>query len=124
MKVIVTQDSPETKDKELRLFISLSSEVYTGMVDGEVACVWGLVPPSLLSESAHLWLWSNDLCDKHPFLLVRHSQMAMKHMLQQYPEIVGYCDVRQKRSRQWLTWLGATVGPPRGFLAPFVIRRQ
>lgn len=126
MKVELKEERPHTlgldEHQELVAFMSISSIVYTGYIDGSIACIWGLIPPSLLSDSAHLWLHTNDLCHRHPFLLVRYSQRAMESMLEKYPTIVGYCDLTKSRSVQWLRWLGAEVGYPSGNLAPFVIR--
>lgn len=127
MTVTICQLDPKDVPQdqlEIKAFAAVSAYSFCGKIDGQVACIWGLVPPTILSDSAHLWMWSNDLCDQHPFLLVRHSQVAVEKMLKMYPLIVGYCDQEQKRSRQWLTWLGAKVGPSFGRLAPFEIRAK
>jgi hypothetical protein len=97
---------------------------WAGFVDNELACVWGLVPPTLLSNTAYLWLIVNELVDDHKFLFVRHSQMEMRKMLDLYPIIIGHCDARHERSMQWLKWLGAKFDPTCGPLCPFTIVRR
>lgn len=86
---------------------SLSSEVWTGYVDGNLICCWGLIPPTLLSNQAYLWMHSTPAIRDHQFLLVRHSQRIIEHVLTQYDKIVGDCLVDAADSIRWLKWLGA-----------------
>ena len=104
-------------------FVRYSPHAWAGLVDGNFACMWGLVPPTLLSDNAYLWLIVNELVDEHKFLFVRHSQIEMARMLDLYPTITGYCDVRHVRSMQWLRWLGAKFDLAIGPTAPFTITR-
>lgn len=104
-------------------WIWLSSAIYKGMVDGRLLCVWGLIPPTMLSDQAYLWLQTSDTAQEHEFILVRRSQIELKVMLEKYSKIVGHCEVRAERSIRWLRWLGAIFGEPDGLLVPFVIRR-
>lgn len=103
---------------------SRSEERWIGTVDGVVACLWGLIPPTLMSDRAYLWLYNNELVDEHKFAFIRHSQVQMKRMLKLYPIIVGDCLISNDSGRQWLRWLGATFGPPDGPLAPFEIKAK
>lgn len=105
-------------------FIAASVYAYTGVVEGKVICLWGLIPPTLLSDQAYLWLYTTPAADAHQFILVRRGQIEMKKMLEEYPKIVGHCEVDAPRSIRWLGWLGAKFGPPVGALIPFVIERQ
>lgn len=100
---------------------------WTGLVDEKIACVWGLVAPSILSESAYLWLLTSDLIEEHKFTFVRHSQLVLPGMLEDFPLISGHVLADQARSKKWLKWLGVTFGPAidRGQtrLIPFELRR-
>ena len=99
-----------------------SEDVQYGLVDGRVACVWGLIPPTLLSESAYLWLLTTDIVAEHKFLFVRNAQIYVGDMLKRYPTLYG--DVGDPRAIRWLRWLGAEILPPVGGRVPFVIRRR
>ena len=101
-----------------------SSVLWTGFVDEEPACMWGLVPPTLLSDSAYLWLLITDLVKDHQFAFVRHSQIEIEKMLEVYPLIVGHCDRRNPASVRWLKWLGAVFDTSQGPLMPFSIVRK
>lgn len=98
-----------------------SEERWVGAVDNVVACLWGLIPPTLMSDQAYLWLYHNELVVEHKFAFIRHSQVQMQRMLKLYPNIVGDCLVSNASGRQWLTWLGAKFHTPQGPLVPFHI---
>ncbi len=104
--------------------VVMSSIVWTGFVNEEPACMWGLAPPTLLSDSAYLWLITTELVKDHQFPFVRHSQIEMEKMLQAYPLIVGHCDLRHPNSVRWLKWLGAVFDTSQGPLASFSIVRK
>lgn len=92
-------------------YLQASLFAWTGLVDGHVACVWGLVAPNILSETAYLWLITSPLVDEHKFTFVRHSQMVVKEMLKQFPLISGHVLSDHERSRRWLKWLGVSFEP-------------
>lgn len=110
--------------QEVRKCMLRSVEVRYGLVDGELACVWGLIPPTLLSSNAYLWLHTTELVEDHKFLFVRHSQRYVEEMLRHFPKIVGDCLIGNSSARRWLEWLGAEFYPPVGGRWPFVIRAK
>jgi hypothetical protein len=108
----------------MRTCMALSADVWTGYVDGKIACIWGVAPPSLMSSRAYLWLYVTELVKEHQFVLIRHSQVEIQKLLQMYETITGHCVVGSTRSIRWLKWLGATFGEADGELIPFQIRRK
>lgn len=111
-------------DKTLKQCLLLSGISWMGFIDGKVACVWGLVPPTLMSNRAYLWLLTTDLVDEHQFIFVRHSQRFVEEALKEYDIIVGHCHSKETRSIRWLKWLGAEFSVPEGLRVPFSIRRK
>jgi|SRR5215472_2545499 len=109
---------------KLRTFIRVSEEVWFGLHDDRVAAVWGLIPPSLISNRAYLWLLTTDIVDHHKFLFVRHSQVVIEDALKRYALVVGHVEVGNHAARKWLRWLGAEIGVPEKGFSPFVIRRK
>jgi hypothetical protein len=105
-------------------FLRRSVFSYVGTIDEKIACVYGLIAPTLMSDQGYLWLLTTNLVDDHPFVFVRHSQVVIKDMLEIYSEIVGHCDIRQERSVKWLRWLGAKFGESEGVMIPFQIRAK
>lgn len=105
--------------------VKRSADVRYGYVDGQCACVWGLIPPTLLSSSAYLWLLTTDLVEKHKFLFVRHSQRWIEEALCTYPSIIGdWIPNDEPRQKRWLEWLGAEFGAVIEGRATFVIRKK
>ena len=111
-------------DKTLDELLILSAFAWSGEVDGKIACVWGLIPPSVLSEQAYLWLLTTDLIEEHKFLFTRYSQRVVEMMLQVYPTIVGHIDQKEARAVQWLKWLGAEIIAREDGQLHFSIRRK
>jgi len=101
-----------------------SIEVRVGLLDGVIACAWGLIPPTILSNRAWLWLITTDILAEHKFLFVRHSQRYIEEALREYPFIIGDTEVTNTSARRWLKWLGAEFGEPEGKMIPFVIRAK
>lgn len=97
-------------------------EVYSGFVDGQFICCWGLVPPTFLSNQAYLWMWSPEPM-KHQLVFIRQSQIQVRRMLEHYESVVGHCKINARSAQRWLKWLGAEFGEPSGDTIPFTIRR-
>lgn len=98
-------------EEALREYIYRSIEVQLGLIDGKPACVWGLIPPTLLSTTAYLWLLTTDIVAEHKFLFVRHSQRYIEEALRIYPEIVGDVIVPNLSAVRWIKWLGGVFEP-------------
>ena len=117
------KDQPQSRPQLIYL-IRGSSDIWVGRYEGRVACVLGLVPPSLMSDQAYLWLVSTEIISEHKFLMARYSRIFVEKMLKKYNTIVGCCKVNQDLSIRWLKWLGAEFSAPMGENVPFVIRRK
>lgn len=114
---IVTDQEAKTLDACL----ALATHIWVGEVRGEIVCSWGLVPPSLLAEEAYLWLYHTPKVEAYKFLFVRHSQLVMERMLEEYPKIVGVTDRNASSSIRWLRWLGAEFTDTGDDYIPFKI---
>lgn len=104
--------------------LKFTRHLWAGSVDGEIACIWGLIPPSLISSQAYLWLYTTELVNDHTFVFVRYSQRAVEQMLEEYPVIVGVCAADNARAIRWVKWLGGQFNDPVGKGIPFMILRK
>ena len=104
----------------------MSTCIWVGLIDGQLACIWGLIPPTLLSNQAYLWLYTTDIIKEHQFVLVRHSQLVMEEILRRYESVVGHVIMGKgdSKSVRWLKWLGAKFGEPDVRGVPFRITRH
>jgi hypothetical protein len=104
----------------------MSTCIWTGHIDGQLACIWGLIPPTLLSNQAYLWLYTTDVIKEHQFILIRHSQLVMEEILKRYKSVCGHVvfGSGDSKSVRWLKWLGAKFGEPEENGVPFRITRN
>ena len=108
----------------LKKCVAGSVDVRYGYVNGQCACVWGLIPPTLLSSSAYLWLLTTDLVEQHKFLFVRYSRRWVEDALKRYPRLIGdvVCGEGADSTQRWLGLLGAKFLSPINNRIPFEIR--
>lgn len=99
-----------------------SSRCWIGRDGDQILCFLGVIPPTLLSDRAYLWLYTTEHLREHVFIFVRYSQRVIAEILEQYPIIVGHAALGSDRSIRWLRWLGAEFGHPEGNYLPFEIR--
>ena len=104
--------------------IAACSSTWVGLADGAVACIWGVIPPTLLSNQCYLWLYTTEALKGNEFRFARHSQMVVADILKEYPEVIGHVKAGADRSIRWLKWLKAELGEPEGLFVPFTIRRK
>jgi|SRR5215467_4666379 len=93
-------------EADLKRYLGISYEAWTGLIDEEVVCVWGIISPTILSDKGYLWLLTTDLVDKHPFTFVRHSQIVIRDLMKHLNYIEGHVMTNSERSIRWLKWLG------------------
>lgn len=89
---------------------SQATYLWIGYVHDRPVCAWGLVSPTLLADSAYIWLYATPAIDEYKFQFVRHSQIVMEGMRELYPQIFGVTRADNPRAVRWLTWLGAKYG--------------
>lgn len=114
----------ETIQQEtMRRTLGNSSHIWAGMEDDKLLATWGVIPPTLLSDRAYLWMFHTSYLQNHVFIFVRHSQRVVQEALDLYPILVGHAVIGNTRAIRWLRWLGAEFGEPiNNQLLPFEIR--
>lgn len=104
--------------------IRRSCPLWAGFADGEFVCTWGLIPPTLMSDRAYLWLHVTPALEGNEFAFVRHSQVVVQEMLKDYPIINGHTLAANTQAIRWLRWLGAKFGEPEDGVRSFTILRK
>lgn len=108
-------------NRKLDACLGPASDIWVGFIDKVPVCAWGLVPPTMLSDRAYLWLYASPLVDDYKFLFVRYSQRVVEGLRTYYPTIYGVCDVENDRAIRWLKWLGGKFTEPYEGQVPFTI---
>jgi hypothetical protein len=123
-RIIEGLDFTPIEGKTMDFCLLMSSYIWAGHIDNKLACIWGVIPPTLMSEQAYLWLYTTDVIKEHQFTLVRHSQLVIDEILKEYSSLVGHVIMGHDKSMRWLKWLGAKFGEPQGTGIPFRITRH
>ncbi|TXH55883.1 MAG: hypothetical protein E6Q97_07800 [Desulfurellales bacterium] len=104
--------------------LALTTDQWFGFVNGECVCAWGVVPPTILSDQAYLWMHATDAIRGNEFIFVRHSQRIIAELLKSYTLITGFADPLTPNTLRWLKFLGAEFEKPKTKYIPFTIRRK
>lgn len=99
----------------LRRGFSCSSHAWTGTVDGEPACMFGVVPVSMMGSVGVPWMLGTDLVEQHATAFLRRNKPYVKQMSAAYNHLINYVDDRNVKAIQWLEWLGFTMSEPQQF---------
>lgn len=78
-------------------------------IDGNLACLAGVVAPSLLSTTGVPWMLGTTVLDKNVGTFIRNSKPYYAEVKAKYPYLVNFVDARNVKSVRWLKWLGFEV---------------
>lgn len=101
---------------------------WTGLVDGELAAIFGAAPINMLAGIGSPWMLGTPVLDRHQRILVRRTPEYIARMLKMFPHLVNYVHAKNSTSVRWLRRLGFTLheAVPYGPLAepfhPFEMR--
>jgi hypothetical protein len=88
--------------------VERSSVAWSWIVDGEVACMFGIISPDMLG-AAYPWFLTTPLVEKHSRQFARACKTLLPELLSAHPRLSGHVDARHALSVRWLRWLGADV---------------
>lgn len=106
-----------TPEDALTIGIKVSTEAWSGLVDGKPVCIFGVAPASMLGGIGVPWMVGTSEVDKHAKAFLRRNKPYVKQMLTLYNYLVNHVDSRNTRAVSWLRWLGFTIcdAAPYGF---------
>ena len=84
---------------------ALGPFAYTGLADGRVACMWGIVFDIPLGNFPRLWLLTTPLVEGHRIEFLRESKRFVQWARAEFGTIEGCVDCDNIVSRRWLEWL-------------------
>ena len=86
-----------------------SERARTGLVDGKIACMFGVCRKNLMSKEGIIWLLGTDLLKKHSIRFLRENKKEIMDISKEFSILENYCDSRNKITLKWLSWLGFTI---------------
>ncbi len=83
-----------------------SEACFTGMVDNQVACTYGVIRRHVMSDRGMPWLLTTDLIERYavPFLIGTRDVVASMQVAFGYLE--NWADARNVVALKWLQWCG------------------
>lgn len=89
--------------------VKQSTDVIAGWADGDLVCMAGAVPASMLSSSATVWLLATKHIESHSFLFFRYGREYLKVLKEKYSYIDCYCRRDNEYGTRWLHILGFDI---------------
>ena len=86
-----------------------SERARTGLVDGEIACMFGICRQNLMGRTGTIWMLGTDLLEQHATRFLRENKKEIVDISSECIIIENYCDARNKVTIRWLKWLGFTI---------------
>ena len=101
-----------TPEAALRLSVEMSVKCLTIEYKDKVISMFGIVPATLLAESATVWLLATDEFKKISKAIIKEGRKFIDLFLEVYPTLENYVDTRNVQSIKWLKMCGAKIEPP------------
>lgn len=104
-----------TPEQSLRQGVRNSTHAWTGFIDFEPVCMFGVVPASLLSGTGAPWLIGSEAIERHAITFLRRSRPQVARMRASYQLLANYVALENVAAQRWLQWLGFTLEAPVAF---------
>lgn len=95
----------------LQQSVASTAKPITGLINGEVACLYGLGSPTILSTIGVPWLLTSHVVDKHPLAFLRGCRQYFEEQTRGFDILVNFVDARHTAAKHWIRWLGFTIHP-------------
>lgn len=92
-----------------RRSVAQSLLCWSAFADGELACIIGVAPISLVSGIGSPWMLGTPALDAQSRVLVRLTPRYIAMMLKAFPHLVNHVHAANATSVRWLKRLGFTL---------------
>ena len=82
---------------------------WCGLLDGEPAAIFGVVPVTALSGTGVAWLLGTPLLEKHWRTFAKASRPLADELLARYDVLMNVLHADNRIALRWLEWMGATL---------------
>nr|BDD45115.1 hypothetical protein 5 [bacterium] len=98
-----------TPERAMQQGVDYSDRVYTGRINGQPVCMFGVHCDSLLERLGTPWMIGSRLLEQHAITFLRHCRAEVQKMLSGYDMLENYVDARNAPAVKWIRWLGFTL---------------
>jgi hypothetical protein len=96
----------------LRVSAAMSTHSWAVEIDGELACLMGVTPVSIVSGIGCPWLLGSDAVPRHAGAFIKQTLVYIPLMLEAYPHLFNFVDARNTKAIRWLKRAGFNVMEP------------
>jgi hypothetical protein len=89
--------------------VATSLLCWSAFADGELACIIGCAPISIVSGIGSPWMLGTPVLDQQSRVLVRLTPRYIAQMLKAFPHLVNHVHAENTTSVRWLKRLGFTL---------------
>ncbi len=89
-----------------------ATEAWTYRADGQIICMAGISPLSLIGHTGVPWLLGSPLVVQHRRAFMVETRRMVAHWLTLFPLLRNVVDARYEAAIRWLRWLGFAIGEP------------
>lgn len=89
-----------------------SRKAWAWVIDGEVVCIFGVAPLSMVTGSGSPWMVATPDVYKHRLAFLRESRRWVRVMRSMFPLLWNCTAAGNKAGIEWLQWLGFNVKEP------------
>ena len=98
--------------------VKASQGIWAGFWDGELVAMWGLVPESLLSDTAYIWSYTTPVVTRCKKTFLKVTKAWIKARQEEYPRLVGLTNCKTS----FIKHIGADFGGETAGLTSFIVR--
>lgn len=84
---------------------------WSGFADGELNCVFGVGPLSVVTGKGAPWMLGTNALEKNSRILIRKTPDYISTMLRAFPHLVNYVHADNIVAVRWLRRLGFDIHP-------------
>lgn len=92
--------------------VAMSTHSWAVEIDGELACLMGVTPVSILAGIGCPWLLGSDAVARHAGAFIKQTLVYIPLMLEAYPHLFNLVDARNTKAIRWLKRAGFNVMEP------------
>lgn len=111
-KVEIEALSEYSLEDTIRASIQMQADAKAWVVEGKVACVYGVVPHQDSDKTGVIWMIATDIFDENRTTFARGCKKVFEEMIKGYDYLFNYIHSANHVSIEWLQWLGFTICEP------------
>lgn len=92
--------------------VAASRETWTYRDDGQIICMAGVAPLSLIGSTGIPWLLGSPLVAIHRRAFMVETRRTVARWLTMFDVLRNVVDAQYEAAVRWLRWLGFTIGEP------------